>query len=276
VARVVVKAASSSKLKGKVKKASLKKVIKPPTPHRSSVRPPKLDPKQIPHHVAIVMDGNGRWAKQRGLPRTAGHEAGELALVDIVHGAIEIGVKELSVYAFSTENWRRSPEEVKFLMGFNRQVIHNRRDELNELGIKIRWVGRQKKLWASVIKELTDAENLTKNNKVLTLNMCINYGGRAEVLDAAVAIAKDALRKKVKPDLLTEKSIAKYLYAPDMSDVDLFLRSSGEQRTSNFLMWQSAYAEMVFMDVLWPDADRRTLWRAIEIYAERERRFGKA
>jgi len=276
VARVVVKAASNSKLKGKVKKASRKKVIKPPTPHRSSVRPPKLDPKQIPHHVAIVMDGNGRWAKQRGLPRTAGHEAGELALVDIVHGAIEIGVKELSVYAFSTENWRRSPEEVKFLMGFNRQVIHNRRDELNELGIKIRWVGRQKKLWASVIKELTDAENLTKNNKVLTLNMCINYGGRAEVLDAAVAIAKDALRKKVKPDLLTEKSIAKYLYAPDMSDVDLFLRSSGEQRTSNFLMWQSAYAEMVFMDVLWPDADRRTLWRAIEIYAERERRFGKA
>jgi undecaprenyl diphosphate synthase len=222
------------------------------------------------------MDGNGRWAKQRGLARTAGHEAGELALVDIVHGAIEIGVKELSVYAFSTENWRRSPEEVKFLMGFNRQVIHNRRDELNELGIKIRWVGRQKKLWASVIKELTDAQQLTKNNKVLTLNMCINYGGRAEVLDAAVAIAKDAMRKKVKPDLLTEKSMAKYLYAPDMSDVDLFLRSSGEQRTSNFLMWQSAYAEMVFMDVLWPDADRRTLWRAIEIYAERERRFGKA
>jgi undecaprenyl diphosphate synthase len=106
--------------------------------------------------------------------------------------------------------------------------------------------------------------------------MCINYGGRAEVLDAAVTIAKDAMRKKVKPDLLTEKSMAKYLYAPDMSDVDLFLRSSGEQRTSNFLMWQSAYAEMVFMDVLWPDADRRTLWRAIEIYAERERRFGKA
>jgi undecaprenyl diphosphate synthase len=276
VARVVVKAAKSSTAKGKVKKASRKKVIKPPTPHRSNVRPPKLDAKQIPNHVAIVMDGNGRWAKQRGLARTAGHEAGELALVDIVHGAIEIGVKELSVYAFSTENWRRSPEEVKFLMGFNRQVIHKRRDELNELGIKIRWVGRQKKLWASVIKELKDAEQLTKKNKVLTLNMCINYGGRAEVLDAAVAIAKDAMRKKVKPDLLTEKSMTKYLYAPDMSDVDLFLRSSGEQRTSNFLMWQSAYAEMVFMDVLWPDADRRTLWRAIEIYAERERRFGKA
>jgi undecaprenyl diphosphate synthase len=235
-----------------------------------------MDPKQIPQHVALVMDGNGRWAKQRGLARTAGHEAGEASLIDMVHGAIEIGVKELSAYAFSTENCRRSPEEVKFLMEFNRQVLRKRRDEMNELGIKIRWVGREKRLMASVIKELKEAEELTKNNKVLTLNMCINYGGRAEMLDAAVAIAKDAMKKKLKPDSLTEKSINKYLYAPQMRDVDLFLRSSGEQRTSNFLMWQSAYAEMVFLDVLWPDADRRTLWKAIEIYAERERRFGKA
>ena len=235
-----------------------------------------MDPKQIPQHVAVVMDGNGRWAKQRGLARTAGHEAGEAALLDMVHGAIEIGVKELSAFAFSTENWRRSPEEVKFLMEFNRQVLRKRRDEMNELGVKIRWVGREKRLMASVIKELKEAQELTKNNKVLTLNMCINYGGRAEMLDAAVAIAKDAMKKKLKPDSLTEKSINKYLYAPQMRDVDLFLRSSGEQRTSNFLMWQSAYAEMVFLDVLWPDADRRTLWKAIEIYAERERRFGKA
>jgi undecaprenyl diphosphate synthase len=235
-----------------------------------------MDPKQIPQHVALVMDGNGRWAKQRGLARTAGHEAGEASLIDMVHGAIEIGVKELSAYAFSTENWRRSPEEVKFLMEFNRQVLRKRRDEMNELGIKIRWVGREKRLMASVIKELKEAEELTKNNKVLTVNMCINYGGRAEMLDAAVAIAKDAMKKRIKPDSLTEKSINKYLYAPQMRDVDLFLRSSGEQRTSNFLMWQSAYAEMVFLDVLWPDADRRTLWKAIEIYAERERRFGKA
>ena len=235
-----------------------------------------MDPTQIPQHVAVGMDGNGRWAKQRGLARTAGHEAGEAALLDMVHGAIEIGVKELSAFAFSTENWRRSPEEVKFLMEFNRQVLRKRRDEMNELGVKIRWVGREKRLMASVLKELKEAEELTKNNKVLTVNMCINYGGRAEMLDAAVAIAKDALKKKVKPDSLTEKSISKYLYAPQMRDVDLFLRSSGEQRTSNYLMWQSAYAEMVFLDVLWPDADRRTLWKAIEIYAERERRFGKA
>ena len=252
------------------------KKVTPPKPHRSGVKPPKMDPKQIPQHVAVVMDGNGRWAMQRGLARTAGHEAGEAALLDMVHGAIEIGVKELSAFAFSTENWRRSPEEVKFLMEFNRQVLRKRRDEMNELGVKIRWVGREKRLMASVLKELKEAEELTKNNKVLTVNMCINYGGRAEMLDAAVAIAKDALKKKVKPDSLTEKSISKYLYAPQMRDVDLFLRSSGEQRTSNFLMWQSAYAEMVFLDVLWPDADRRTLWKAIEIYAERERRFGKA
>jgi undecaprenyl diphosphate synthase len=252
------------------------KKVTSPTPHPSGAKPPKLKPNQIPQHVALVMDGNGRWAKQRGLARTAGHEAGEASLLDMVHGAIEIGVKELSAYAFSTENWRRSPEEVKFLMEFNRQVLRKRRDEMNELGIKIRWVGREKRLMASVIKELKEAQELTKNNKVLTLNMCINYGGRAEMLDAAVALAKDAMKKKIKPDSLTEKSISKYLYAPQMRDVDLFLRSSGEQRTSNFLMWQSAYAEMVFLDVLWPDADRRTLWKAIEIYAERERRFGKA
>ncbi len=247
-----------------------------PTPHWTGAKPPKLNPKQIPNHVAVVMDGNGRWAKERGMPRTAGHEAGEASLLDMVHGAIEIGVKELSAYAFSTENWRRSPEEVKFLMGFNRDVIRRRRDEMNDLGVKIRWVGREQKLWSSVLNELLEAEELTKSNKVLTLNMCVNYGGRAEIVDAVTEIAKAIKSKKIKAESLTEKNFNKYLYSPQMSDVDLFLRSSGEQRTSNFLMWQSAYAEMVFLDVLWPDADRRTLWKAIEIYAERERRFGKA
>jgi undecaprenyl diphosphate synthase len=210
------------------------------------------------------------------MPRTAGHEAGEASLLDMVHGAIEIGVKELSAYAFSTENWRRSPDEVKFLMGFNREVMCRRRDEMNDLGVRIRWVGREQKLWSSVLSELREAEELTKSNKVLTLNMCVNYGGRAEIVDAITSISKAIKSKKIKPESITEKNFAKYLYSPQMSDVDLFLRSSGEQRTSNFLMWQSAYAEMVFLDVLWPDADRRTLWNAIEIYAERERRFGKA
>jgi undecaprenyl diphosphate synthase len=237
---------------------------------------PKLKPEQIPNHVAVVMDGNGRWAKKRGLPRTAGHEAGEAALFDVVQGAIQIGVKELSAYAFSTENWRRSPEEVKFLMGFNRDVLRRRRDEMNDLGVRVRWVGRPQKLWGSVISELQEAEELTKKNKVLTLNMCVNYGGRSELVDAVQAVATEVAKRKLKPGQITEKLISKHLYNPKMSDVDLFLRSSGEQRTSNFLPWQSVYAEFVFMDVLWPDVDRHTLWKAIAIYAERDRRFGKA
>ena len=237
---------------------------------------PKMKPEQIPNHVAVVMDGNGRWAKKRGLPRTAGHEAGEAALFDVVQGAIQIGVKELSAYAFSTENWRRSPEEVKFLMGFNRDVLRRRRDEMNDLGVRIRWVGRPQKLWGSVINELQEAEELTKKNKILTLNMCVNYGGRSELVDAVTEIAAEVAKRKLKPGQITEKLISKHLYNPKMSDVDLFLRSSGEQRTSNFLPWQSVYAEFVFMDVLWPDVDRKTLWKAIEIYAERDRRFGKA
>lgn len=237
---------------------------------------PKLKPEQVPNHVAVVMDGNGRWAKQRGLARTKGHEAGEAALFDVVEGAIAIGVRELSAYAFSTENWRRSPEEVKFLMGFNRDVIRRRRDEMHSMGVRVRWVGRPQRLWGSVIKELHEAEELTKKNKVLTLNMCVNYGGRAEIVDAVTGIAELVKAKKLRPDQITEKLLAKHLYNAQMSDVDLFLRSSGEQRTSNFLPWQSVYAEMVFMDVRWPDVDRHTLWKAIEIYAERERRFGKA
>lgn len=250
--------------------------VTPPSTHPSGAQPPKLKPEQVPAHVAIVMDGNGRWAKQRGLPRTAGHEAGEASLLDVLHGAIEIGVKEISAYAFSTENWRRSPEEVKFLMGFNRDVIRRRRDEMNDLGVRIRWVGKEQRLWKSVINELQEAEELTEKNRVLTLNMCVNYGGRAELVDATVAIAREVAKRKLKPEEITEKLLTKHLYNPQMRDVDLFLRSSGEQRTSNFLPWQSAYAEMVFLDVLWPDVDRRTLWKAIEIYAERERRFGKA
>jgi undecaprenyl diphosphate synthase len=222
------------------------------------------------------MDGNGRWAKDRGLPRTAGHEAGEAALFDVVQGAIEFGVKELSAYAFSTENWKRSPEEVRFLMNFNRDVLRRRRDQMDEMGVKIQWIGRPKRLWSSVIKELEEAEEQTKKNKVLTLNMCVNYGGRSEIVDAATELARDVKRGKVKADSITEKTLTSYLYDPKMSDVDLFLRSSGEQRTSNFLPWQSVYAEFVFMDVLWPDVTRKTLWRAIEEYSDRDRRFGKA
>lgn len=245
-------------------------------PHPSGATPPSIPIEQVPRHVAIVMDGNGRWAKQRGLPRTAGHEMGEAALFDVVEGAIEIGVKAISAYAFSTENWKRSPDEVRFLMGFNRDVIRRRRDEMHELGVRVRWAGRRPRLWRSVIKELETAEELTRDNDVLTLTMCVNYGGRAEIADAAAALARDVAAGRVNPDKIDEKVFARYLDEPDMEDVDLFWRTSGEQRTSNFLLWQSAYAEMVFSDIAWPDVDRRALWTAIEEYAARNRRYGSA
>ena len=244
---------------------------KPPA-HPSGARAPKF--KRVPQHVAVVMDGNGRWAQERGLPRTAGHEMGEASLLDVVYGALEAGVPWLSAYAFSTENWSRSPEEVRFLMGFNRDVIRRRRDELNDLGVRVRWVGRRKRLWASVINELDDAVELTRRNRALTLTMCVNYGGRVEVADAAAALAADVAAGRVDPAKVNEKVLARYLYDPDMPDVDLFIRSSGEQRTSNFLPWQSAYAELVFDGTLWPDFDRRNLWAAIEEFGRRDRRFG--
>lgn len=230
----------------------------------------------MPRHVAVVMDGNGRWAKARALPRTDGHKAGEAALFDLVEGAIEIGVKYVSAYAFSTENWKRSPDEVRFLMGFNREVIRRRRDEMNAMGVRVRWAGRRRRLWKSVIDELEAAEQLTRHNDVLTLTMCVNYGGRAEIADAASAVAHEVAEGRIDPSKVNERTLARYLDEPDLPDVDLFIRSSGEQRISNFLLWQSAYAELVFLDELWPDVDRRHLWKAIEQYAARDRRYGGA
>ena len=254
----------------------MKRPVRAPNPHPSGVRPPDLLKGKVPRHVAIVMDGNGRWANQRGLPRTKGHEAGEAALLDVVAGAIEVGVGHLSAYAFSTENWKRSPDEVRFLMGFNRDVIRRRRDQLHEWGVRMRWVGRRPRLWGSVIKELETAQELTRHNTGLTLYFCVNYGGRAEIGDAVRRIAEQVQLGRLKPGSIDERTIARHLPEPDMPDVDLFVRSSGEQRTSNFLLWQSAYAELVFQDTLWPDYDRRHLWQAIQTYAERDRRYGGA
>ncbi|WP_314929203.1 isoprenyl transferase [Corynebacterium argentoratense] len=234
----------------------------------------QLDPQFLPQHIALVMDGNGRWAQQRGMKRTEGHKRGEQVLDTMVDACLELGIPYLSAYAFSTENWRRSPEEVRFLMNFNRHVLRTRRDSLNERGVKIKWVGRRSRLWRSVIKELQEAEELTKNNTRMTLAMCINYGGRAEIVDAARAFAEDVANGTVKPHQLTENSLRGYLNDPDMPDVDLFLRPSGEQRTSNFLLWQSAYAEMVFQDKLFPDYTPEDLYDAIYEYAQRDRRFG--
>jgi undecaprenyl diphosphate synthase len=242
----------------------------------TGVYPPSFPAGAVPDHVAIVMDGNGRWANRRGLSRVEGHKAGEASLLDVVAGAIQVGVKHLSVYAFSTENWTRSPDEVRFLMGFNRDVLHRRRDQLNEWGVRVRWAGRKPRLWGSVIKELQHAERLTADNDVLTLTMCVNYGGRVELVDAMRRIAEDVAAGRMRPSAVTEKLIRRNLYIPDMPDVDLFIRSSGEQRTSNFLLWESAYAEFVFLDTLWPDFSRADLWHGIELYRDRDRRFGGA
>ncbi|WP_084126854.1 isoprenyl transferase [Demequina sp. NBRC 110054] len=247
-----------------------------PFPHAGGATPPELPKDAVPKHVAVVMDGNGRWAKERGLPRTEGHTRGEASLLDVVAGGIEVGVEHISAYAFSTENWKRSPEEVRFLMGFNRDVIRRRRDEMHEWGVRVRWAGRRPRLWKSVITELEKAEELTQDNKVLTLTMCVNYGGRAEIADAAKEIARKVAAGEINPEKITEATLAAHLDEPDMPDVDLFWRSSGEQRSSNFLPWQAAYAEYVFSDVLWPDVDRTHLWAAIEEYARRNRRFGAA
>jgi undecaprenyl diphosphate synthase len=229
-----------------------------------------------PNHVAIVMDGNGRWANQRGMTRVEGHKAGEAALLNVVRAAIDSGVNYLTVYAFSTENWKRSPDEVKFLMGFNRDVLHRRRDQLHAWGVRIRWAGRRPKLWKSVIDDLLDAEKLTAKNKTLTLTMCINYGSRIEITDAINQIAAEVKSGKLQPGSITEKTVAKHLQSHWLPDVDLFIRSSGEQRASNFLLWQSAYAEFVFLDTLWPDFAGESLQEAIGQYQARNRRFGGA
>ena len=227
-------------------------------------------------YVAIITDGNGRWAKQRGLPVEEGHRAGADAVKARLRDSVELGIRELTVYSFSTENWSRSPDEVRFLMGFNRDVIRRRRDEMDSWGVRVRWAGRRPRLWTSVIKELEIAEEQTRNNDVCTLTMCVNYGGRAEIADAAAAIAREVAAGRLDPGKVTERTVQQHLDEPDLPDVDLFLRSSGEQRTSNFMIWQAAYAELVFLPEPWPDVDRRSLWRAVEEYARRDRRYGGA
>lgn len=237
---------------------------------------PDIPAEFVPRHIALVMDGNGRWAQERGLPRTEGHRRGEKVLISLVEECLELGVEYLSAYAFSTENWRRSADEVRFLMGFNRDVLRRQRDYLNSLGVRVRWAGRRPRLWRSVINELETAEELTQGNTKMTLAMCVNYGGRAEIVDAARSLAEDVQAGRLKPREINEKLFAQHLDEPDMPDVDLFLRPSGEQRTSNFLPWQSTYAELVCQDVMFPDYTPAHLREAVLEYAKRDRRFGGA
>lgn len=230
-----------------------------------------LNRDRVPGHVACVMDGNGRWAEERGLKRTDGHAAGEEALLDVVEGALEMGISWLTVYAFSTENWRRPGDEVRFLMRFNESLLVRRRDELNEKGVRIRFIGRRDwRVPKRLLQRIDEAVALTAANRKLTFTVGFNYGARAELVDAVKALMMEG----IDPSGVDEAAIAKRLYDPEMPDVDLWIRTSGEYRMSNFLMWQSAYAELVFTDTYWPAFRREHLRDAVGEYQRRDRRFG--
>lgn len=235
-----------------------------------------IDAKHVPRHVAVVMDGNGRWAKQRGLARTEGHAAGEDALFDTVEGAIDVGLDWLTVFAFSTENWRRPLDEVRFLMEFNEGILVRHRDDLHERGVRMRFIGRRGgRVPKRVLNRMEETEEMTRRNRGMTLTIAFNYGGRAELVDAARRLAAEAADGKLLPDKIDEKRLRRYLYAPDMPDPDLLIRTSGEHRISNFLLWELAYAELYFTETLWPDFRREQLFEAIRDYQHRERRFGR-
>jgi undecaprenyl diphosphate synthase len=235
------------------------------------VAPNDVDPTRIPAHVAAVMDGNGRWAQARGLKRTDGHAAGEEALFDTVEGALDLGIEWLTVYAFSTENWRRPKDEVRFLMNFNESLLVRRRDEMHERGVRMRFLGRRDwRVPKRILRRMDETVALTEKNTTMTLTLAFNYGGRAELVDAVKGIVAGGVPVKK----IDERMIRDHLYDPEMPDPDLMIRTSGEYRISNFLLWELAYSELVFTDVLWPDFRREHLFDAVREYQSRERRFG--
>jgi undecaprenyl diphosphate synthase len=239
--------------------------------YRADVELSDLDPTRIPNHVAVVMDGNGRWAQRRGLPRTDGHAAGEEALMDTIWGALDAGVRWLTVYAFSTENWKRPVDEVRFLMNFNERLLLTRRDELHAKNVKLQFIGRRDwRVPRRILRRIDETLDLTGDNTAMTVSMAFNYGGRAEIVDAVRALVKEG----VPANKIDERAIRRHLYDPKMPDPELMVRTSGEFRTSNFLMWELAYSELVFTDVLWPDFRRGDLFDAIGEYQRRNRRFG--
>jgi undecaprenyl diphosphate synthase len=231
-----------------------------------------LDPLRMPRHVACVMDGNGRWATKRGLARTEGHRAGEEALYDAAKGAVELGIPWFTVYAFSTENWRRPGDEVRFLLNvIADQLLTRRRDDLHALGVRIRFIGRRDwRVPRWVVRRMDEAAALTEHNRAMTLTVAFNYGGRAEIVDAIRSIVASGIA----PGKIDERTVARHLYDPSIPDPDLVIRTSGEYRISNFLIWELAYSELVFTEVLWPDFRRAHLVEAIREFQARDRRFG--
>ena len=238
----------------------------------------QVDLARVPEHVAIIMDGNGRWANERGLHRTQGHARGEPALFDVIDGALEMGVKWLTAYTFSTENWSRDEFEVEFLMNFNVDLLERRRDELHAKGIRIHFIGDRDdpRVPDALRRRINDAEYLTRGNERMHMVFAFNYGGRIELTTAVKRIASGVADGAIDPEEIDEATIAAHLYLPEMPDPDLVIRTSGEMRTSNYLLWEAAYSEYIFTPVLWPDFDRNTLADCIAEYQSRDRRFGGA
>jgi undecaprenyl diphosphate synthase len=228
----------------------------------------------LPNHVAIIMDGNGRWAERRNLPRIAGHKAGEESITEIVRTASEWELGAITLFAFSTENWNRPDNEVEFLMSFNRNLLNNRVDEFHERNIRIRHMGRRGRIPRSTLQAIDNAVEMTRNNTGTSLNIAFNYGGRAEIIDAVRALCEDISSGKLAPDEVDEERFRSYLYVPDVPDPDLLVRTAGEMRISNFLIWELAYTEIYVTEVLWPDFRAQNLADAIHEFQSRERRFG--
>jgi undecaprenyl diphosphate synthase len=226
---------------------------------------------KVPYHIGIIMDGNGRWAQQRRLPRVAGHRAGTENIRRVLTSCVEFGIKMLTIYAFSTENWKRPEEEVKGLMSIFARVIDRELDELHQQGVRLRHVGRLEGISDDLKAKVYRAIDLTKNNERIILNVAFNYGGRAEIVDAVRHIIRDS----IPADAVTEDLIGHYLYTADCPDPELIIRTSGEFRTSNFLLWQAAYSEYYVTTTYWPDFDKEELYKALLAYGQRDRRFGE-
>ena len=233
--------------------------------------PPKIPTDRLPRHVAMIMDGNGRWALSRGLPRLAGHKKGTENLRRVIRASVEFGIKYLTIYAFSTENWGRPPEEVKGLMYILEDVIDKELAELNKEGVQLRHIGRLERLAPSLQKKVLHAVELTKNNDRLILNVAFNYGGRDEIVNAIQNIMKDGIA----PEEVTDELVSRYLYTAGVPDPDLIIRTSGELRVSNFLIWQAAYSEWYVTPTYWPDFNKEEYRHALETFAGRDRRYGK-
>ena len=240
-----------------------------PLPAPTSPRPP-------PVHVAIIMDGNGRWAKLRGLPRTAGHRRGVEAVRETVKAAVDLGIGYLTLYGFSSENWNRPPPEVHDLMGLLRFYLRSEIAELHRQGVRLRSIGDRGRLSSDIVRLIEEAEDRTRANAKLNLTIALSYGGRDEILRAVRMIAADVAAGRLAPAAVDEAALEARLFTLGLPDPDLIIRTSGEQRISNFLLWQSAYSELVFDDCLWPDFGRDNLRRAVEEYQRRERRYGTA